>query len=71
MKDRLLFEDRLPALTMEDACCILEALGPMPADVLVAMVDYGLNDTEIGRYYNLPQDMITKLREYWGIDGTP
>jgi len=71
MKDRSLFENRSPALTMEDACRILEALGPMPAEVLTAMVDYGLSDTEIGRYYNLPHKMITTLREYWGIDGKP
>ena len=56
---------------MEDTYRILEALGPMSAEVLTAMVDYGLSDTEIGRYYNLPHEMITTLREYWGIDGKP
>lgn len=71
MKDRSLFEDRSPALTMEDAYRILEALGPMPAEVLTAMVDYGLSDTEIARYYKLPHEMITTLREYWEIDGNP
>ncbi|WP_292286022.1 hypothetical protein [Marivita sp.] len=71
MKDRSLFKNRLPALVMDDADRILEMLGPMPADVLAAMVDYGLSDTEIGRYYDLPHDMITTLRDYWGIVGNP
>lgn len=69
MKHRSLFETPSPALTMEDANRILDALGPMPAEVLAAMVDYGLSDHEIGRYFKLPHDMIAKLREHWGIDG--
>jgi len=68
MKVRLKFENRSPALTMEDADRILNALGPMPAKVLTAMVDYGLSDDEIGCYYGLPHGMITALRDYWGID---
>ena len=71
MKHRSLFEKPLPALTIDDAHRILDALGPMPAEVLAAMVDYGLSDMEIGRYYNLPQDMITTLRDHWGLDGAP
>ncbi|TVS00970.1 MAG: hypothetical protein EA407_13515 [Rhodobacteraceae bacterium] len=58
---------RLPALSMEDAYRVLQALGPMPAEALAAMVDYGLSDIEIGRYYGLPHDMITTLREHWKI----
>lgn len=71
MKDRSLSKNRLPALAMEDADRILDALGPMPAEVLAAMVDYGLSDTEIGRYYGLPDDMIATLRDAWGLDGNP
>ncbi|WP_372609610.1 hypothetical protein [Aquicoccus sp.] len=71
MKHRSIFENRSPALTMKDAYRILEVLGPMPAEALAAMVDYGLSDHEIGRYYDLPHDMITILRDYWGIAGNP
>jgi len=71
MKRRSLFENRSPAVTMEDAYRILDALGPMPAEVLAAMTDSGLSDDEIGRCYHLPHDMITTLRDYWGIDVTP
>lgn len=69
MKHRSTFEKRSPALTMEDAYCILEALGPMSAEALAVMVDYGLSDDEIGRYYDLPHDMISTLRRHWGIAG--
>lgn len=71
MIHRSLFENRSPALTMEDAYRILEALGPMPGEVLAAMVDYGLSDDEIGRYFDFPHDMISTLRDYWEIDGNP
>jgi hypothetical protein len=43
----------------------------MPREVLEAMVDYGLNDVEISRYFKLPRDLITILRQHWGIDGNP
>jgi len=66
-----MFQDCSPALTMADAYRILEALGPMPARVLAAMVDYGLSDDEIGRYYGLPDNIIMTLREYWCIDDNP
>jgi hypothetical protein len=71
MEHCLLSNNRLPALAMEDADRILDALGPMPAKVLAAMVDYGLSDTEIGRYYDLPDDMVATLRDAWGLDGNP
>lgn len=62
---------QLPALTMEDAHRVLEALGPMPAEALAAMVDYGLSDDEIVRYFDLPHDMKSTLRDYWEIDANP
>ncbi|MCZ0813080.1 MAG: hypothetical protein ACQEVT_08935 [Pseudomonadota bacterium] len=71
MKRRSLFANRSPAVSVEDAYRILDALGPMPAAALAAMIDYGLSDDEIGRYYDLPHDMITTLREDWGIDVSP
>jgi len=69
MTHRSLLEDPSPALSMEDAYRVIEALGPMPAEGLAAMVDYGLSDDEIGRYYNLPHELITTLKDYWRIDG--
>ena len=71
MKYSSLFENRSPALTMEDAYRVVKALGPMPAEALAAMVDYGLSDSENGRYYDLPDDIIVILRDFWGIDGNP
>lgn len=55
---------------MDDAYRILETLGPMPAEALAAMVDYGLSDAEIARYYALSPEVITTLRRYWQIART-
>lgn len=46
---------------------ILEQLGPYPAASLRAMVDYGLNDDEIGRYYAITSKTIKRLRSSFGI----
>ena len=71
MAHRLQRDEQLSPFTMEDAYRILEALGPMPSDALSALVDYGLSDSEIGQYFNLPQDMIAILREHWELSGDP
>jgi hypothetical protein len=71
MQHRMSDEDQSSEFTMKDASRVLEALGPMPREVLEAMVDYGLNDVEISRYFKLPRDLITILRQHWGIDGNP
>ena len=71
MMQRLPSDDRSSAFGMEDAFRVLAALGPMPGEALAAMVDYGLNDAEIGRYFDLPHDVITTLRQHWGIVGNP
>lgn len=47
---------------------ILEQLGPWPKKALRAMVDYGLNDEEIGRYYAIPVAAIRQLRNAFDID---
>ncbi len=65
------FEDNGAVVTMEDAYRILAALGPMPAEALAPMADYGLSDSNIGRYHGLPSCTITDLRKHWGIDGDP
>ena len=71
MIHRSLFENESHAFTMEDAYRILKVFGPMPGEALAAMVDYGLSDVEIARYYGLPHEMITTLRDYWELDGNP
>ena len=42
----------------------------MPGEALAALVDYGLSDAEIGQYFKLPHQVITTLREHWGIAST-
>ena len=69
MPQHLPCDAQSPALTMDDAHRILEAFGPMPAAALAAMVDYGLSDGEIARYFDLPHEIISTLRRHWGIDG--
>ncbi|MEI4233686.1 hypothetical protein [Roseovarius sp. D22-M7] len=59
------------SLSMDDAYRIIEVLGPMPEEVLAAMVDYGLSDSEIGRYFGLSREVVTTLRTHWRIRGTP
>jgi hypothetical protein len=71
MPHRLSCEANLPVLSMEDACGILDALGPMPGEALAAMVDYGLSDAEIARYYGLSIDLIAILRAHWRIGEPP
>lgn len=50
---------------------ISEHLGPMPRKALGAMVDYGLNDLEIARYFNLDSDTIRGLRHAFGLPPAP
>ena len=50
-----------------EAKSIAEMLGQMPRASLSAMVDYGLSDTEIGKYYGLSSATITRLRTAWRI----
>lgn len=71
MTCRLPCDGPSPALRMEDACRVLDVLGPMPAEALAAMVDYGLSDAEIGRYFDLSADLIETLRQHWEIAGAP
>lgn len=45
----------------------VEALGPKPRASIAAMVDYGLNDAEIARYYGVSRAVVTRLRTVWAI----
>lgn len=67
MPHRLPCPFSLPARSMTEAFAILDALGPAPCAALAAMVGYGLNDAEIGRYYGVPSEAIAAFRAHWRI----
>ena len=71
MQHRMPDEDQSSEFTMNDASRVLKVLGPMPREVLDAMVDYGLSDVEISRYFRLPRDLIAIFRQHWGIADNP
>ena len=54
-------------LDAERRCRIAETLGVAPRAALSAFVDYGLSDTEIASYHKLPTEIITELRDHWGL----
>ena len=41
---------------------VYERLGPHPKRSLAAMVAYGLNDSEIARYYSISPSSVRRLR---------
>jgi len=47
----------------------MHVLGPTPKRCLEALADLGLSDPEIGRYFKIPTDIVTDLRQVWKIDG--
>lgn len=48
----------------------MHTLGPTPKRCLETFADLGLSDAEIARYFQIPHDVVTRLRETWNIDGT-
>src|SRR6056297_219443 len=46
---------------------IAETLGVAPRAALSAFLDYGLSDTEIAGYHRLPTEIISELRDHWGL----
>ncbi|PXW68063.1 hypothetical protein C7964_104153 [Loktanella sp. PT4BL] len=48
----------------------VHTLGPTPKRCLEALSDLGLTDAEIGRYFRIPDNVVTQLRELWKIKGT-
>ena len=46
---------------------IAETLGVAPRATLSAFVDYGLSDIEIARYHKLPTEIVSELRNHWGL----
>ena len=55
----------LPPLYQEDARRMLEVFGPMPREALIAMADYGMDDVEISRYFNVAPDTVVALRQHF------
>lgn len=45
----------------------LHTLGPTPKRCLETFADLGLSDTEIARYFRIPDDVVTQLRDIWKI----
>jgi hypothetical protein len=45
----------------------IRALGPTPRISLEVLVDLGLSDVEIARYFDVSQTCIVSLRKIWGI----
>lgn len=45
----------------------LHVLGPMSKKSLEAFAGMGLSDEEIGRYYKMPCQFVTELRDVWKI----
>jgi len=41
---------------------ILNKFGALPGEALRAMSDYGMNDTEIARYFGVTQSTVKRLR---------
>ncbi|PZX42066.1 hypothetical protein LY56_02359 [Roseinatronobacter thiooxidans] len=54
----------LPLLYQDAAYRMLEVFGPMPREALIAMTDYGMDDAEISRYFNVAPDTIVALRQH-------
>ena len=47
----------------------LHVLGPTPKRCLETLADLGLSDPEIARYFKIPKDIVTNLRQVWNIEG--
>ena len=50
---------------VKEGSCITAALGPMPRETLTAMVDYGLSDDEISRYFKISSCIVAALRRHF------
>lgn len=47
----------------------LHVLGSRPKRCLEMFADLGLSDPEIARYFKIPTNVVTDLRQVWDIDG--
>ena len=45
----------------------MHILGPSPKRCLEMFADLGLSDPEIARYFKIPTDVVTELRQVWRI----
>lgn len=46
----------------------VRTLGPSPRQALETVVDLGLSDADIGRYFNIPHGNVYRLRQIWKIE---
>ena len=67
MNNRFPCKNCLPAFDEDDAMRVAEALGPMPRETLLAMMDYGLSDVEISRYFKLRTATVILLKQHFAI----
>lgn len=65
MSHRIPCTKNLPAFDTDGAKPMLEAFGPMPRETLSAMVDYGLSDADISRYFRISPDTVAALRQHY------
>ena len=69
MSRRPLKRPAIPRATLEQHQKILETLGPMPAETLEAMTDYGMSEGDIARYFRLTAPTVRRLkRALWRRD---
>lgn len=45
----------------------LSAMGPIPRGSMKAMIDLGLTDEEVARYFRVPRTAVSTLRQLRGI----
>ena len=55
-----------PCATAQD---VARRLGPMPEAALRCLIDLGLSNREIARYFGLHVGLIERLRRDFGLDG--
>ena len=65
MSQHIYGNECLVSFDVSEAKCVTAALGPMPRETLTAMVDCGLSDTEIGRYFKISKYSVIALRRHF------
>lgn len=58
-------ENLFAEFDIHEARRVMIVLGPMPRATLNALVDYGMSDAEISRYFRLPTDTVSALIQYY------
>lgn len=61
---------RFPERIAHQHRVVTEKLGPVPAESLRAMTDYGLTNREIARYFGLTVSSVSRLRRVLRVADT-